>query len=332
MTDSTPNPTPKRRGETASDAERLSVDAANELAERVIENVETVIVGKHDALEHILTAVLGRGHVLLEDVPGVGKTMLARAFARSVDARFTRVQFTPDLLPSDVTGVNVYNQGTNEFEFQPGPVFGNVVLGDEINRAPPKTQSALLEAMEEGQVTVDGETHSLPDPFIVIATQNAVERDRTYELPIAEVDRFIKKIELGYPNSEAEQEVLKRVVGDHPIESVEPVATVEELRGARAAAANVTVEAPIRKYVTRLATHTRRHAALGVSTRGVVRLLQAAQGRAILDGRDYVIPDDVKAEVRPVMVHRIRAEQGGAVGGDAARNVVEDALDRVTPE
>jgi MoxR-like ATPase len=332
MTDSTPNPTQARRGETAGGAERLSVDAANELARAVIENVETVIVGKHDAVEHILTAVLGRGHILLEDVPGVGKTMLARAFARSVDAEFSRVQFTPDLLPSDVTGVNVYNQGSNEFEFQSGPVFGNVVLGDEINRAPPKTQSALLEAMEEGQVTVDGETHPLPDPFVVIATQNAVERDRTYELPLAEVDRFIKKIELGYPDAESEREVLRRVVGDHPIEAVEPVATVEEIRGARAAAAAVSVEAPVRAYVTELAAYTRQHAALGVSTRGIVRLLRAAQGRAVLDARDYVIPDDVKREAPVVLPHRIRAQQGGAVGGEAAETVVEDALERVTPE
>jgi MoxR-like ATPase len=310
----------------------MSVDAASDLASEVVENVETVIVGKRDAVEHIITAVLGRGHVLLEDVPGVGKTVLARAVARSFDASFQRIQFTPDLLPSDVTGVNVYNQGTREFEFQPGPIFGNVVLGDEINRAPPKTQSALLEAMEEEQVTVDGETRPLPDPFIVIATQNAVERDRTYELPIAEVDRFIKQIELGYPDPDEESEVLRRVVGEHPIEDVSPVAGVEALRGARAAAADVTVEEPIREYVTRLVTYTRDHAALGASTRGAVRLLRASQGRAILEGREYVVPDDVKIEAMPVLAHRIRSEQGGAVGGEASRRVVENALERVAPE
>ncbi|MFC6725603.1 AAA family ATPase, partial [Halobium palmae] len=238
------------------DAGALPVAEAADLTNRITDNVERVIVGHHDAIEHIVVTMLARGHLLLEDVPGVGKTMLARAMARSVDCSFKRVQFTPDLLPADVTGVNVFNQKTREFEFQPGPVFANVVLGDEINRAPPKTQSALLEAMEEGQVTVDGVTRELPDPFVVIATQNDVEQSRTYELPMAETDRFTKKIRLGYPSERDETEMLGRVAGTHPIESLEPVATTEELVRARRTVADVEVSEPIRTYVTRLAAHT----------------------------------------------------------------------------
>jgi len=306
----------------------LPTAAAAAVAERIIENVERVIVGKHEEIEHILITVLARGHLLLEDVPGVGKTMMARSIARSVDCTFKRVQFTPDLLPSDVTGANVYNQKTGEFEFQPGPVFANVVLGDEINRAPPKTQSALLEAMEERQVTVDGVTRDLPDPFHVIATQNDIEPGRTYELPVAEIDRFAKKLRLGYPGEADEAAILQRVAGSHPIEELEPVASTAELRRARRTVAATTATEPVRSYVSRLSAYTREHAALGASPRGSIALLRTSQARAVLDGRDYVIPDDVQAEAPTVLSHRIRPESGSRTG----RDVVEEALETVPVE
>ncbi|AKU07957.1 MULTISPECIES: AAA family ATPase [Haloferax] len=305
----------------------LSVEAVSDLATRISENVERVIVGHHDAIEDIIVALFARGHLLLEDVPGVGKTMLARAIATSIEGEFERIQFTPDLLPSDVTGVNVFNQQTSEFEFREGPVFGNVVLGDEINRAPPKTQAALLEVMEELQVTVDGVTRRVPDPFTVIATQNDVEPDRTYDLPLAELDRFMKKIHLGYPNEAEETELLGRVSGHHPIESLEPVASAGDVRDARERILDVTVSEPVRRYVSRLAADTRARADLGVSPRGSIALVRAAQARAALDARDYVVPDDVQREVRSVWAHRVRTtdERSG-------RDVVERALDTVAVE
>jgi MoxR-like ATPase len=307
----------------------MTVSEAADVSRSIIENVSRIIVGKNEAIEEVLVAVLAGGHLLLEDVPGVGKTMLARSVARSIDCEFSRIQFTPDLLPTDVTGVNVYNQQTSTFEFQPGPVFGNVVLGDEINRAPPKTQSALLEAMEESQVTVDGETHPMPDPFIVIATQNAVERDRTYELPAAQIDRFMKQLHMGYPESEDEAEVLKRAAGHHPIGELTPVATERDVLRARETVVGVTVEKPIREYVIDLAEYTRENAVLGVSPRGSIQLVRAAKARAVLDDREYVVPDDVKQEALSVFGHRVRRGRDDRIGSDAGREVVEAALDRV---
>ncbi|MFC7027242.1 AAA family ATPase [Halomicroarcula sp. GCM10025324] len=301
---------------------------ATRVATDVIENVEEVIVGHHDEIEHLVVAILGRGHVLLEDVPGVGKTMLARAVAASVDGVFKRIQFTPDLLPTDVTGVNVFNQKSQEFEFRPGPIFGNVVLGDEINRAPPKTQSALLEAMEEGQVTTDGTTHAVPQPFTVIATQNTVEQNRAYDLPMAELDRFMTKLHLGYPDEAEEAAMLGSVVGHHPIEELSPVASIDALATARNTVAEVTVEEAIREYATRLARYTRERAQLGVSPRGSLSLLRAAQGRAVLEGRPYVVPDDVQQEAPVVLPHRVQTDSSE----QTAEALVAEALETVAVE
>ncbi|MFD1685478.1 AAA family ATPase [Halobellus litoreus] len=320
--DAVPDSEPK-----ATSVAPLDVEEATELTTRIVDNVERVIVGHRDAIEHILVTLFARGNLLLEDVPGVGKTMLARAVATSLDCSFNRVQFTPDLLPSDVTGVSVFNEKTRDFEFQPGPVFANVVLGDEINRAPPKTQAALLEVMAEQQVTVDGHTHPVPDPFTVIATQNDVEPGRTYELPVAEVDRFTKKIRLGYPTEAEETELLGRVVGTHPIESLDAVASVEDVRRARGTVADVTVREPVRAYVSRLAGYTRKHARLGVSPRGAIALVRASQARAVFEGREHVLPDDVQTEAKTVLSHRIRTDT--EIDGE---EIVEQALEDVAVE
>ncbi|MEF8808089.1 AAA family ATPase [Natronomonas sp.] len=322
MTDTTDTQAP------APGLDSSDVETAGRTARRVIENVQDVIVGNDEAIEHLVTALLGGGHVLLEDVPGVGKTMLARAVAASFDCSFKRVQFTPDLLPTDITGANVYNRKENEFDFRPGPVFANVVLADEINRAPPKTQAALLEAMEEEQATVDGTTHPMPDPFVVIATQNAVERERTYELPAAELDRFMLKLRLGYPDEREEAEVIDRAVGSHAIDDITAVTDVDALRTARGITGGIEVREPLRAYVTRLAAYTREHARLGASPRGSIALVRAAQGRAVLDSRGYVVPDDVQAAAPVVFPHRMRTEPGAA----DPETVVAEALETVPVE
>ncbi len=322
MTDANPSSQPN----SLETIDPLPLSSVTDLATAIHSNVTQVIVGHEAEVEHVVTALLARGHILLDDVPGVGKTMLARSIARSIDCSFQRVQFTPDLLPSDITGVNVFNQKTREFEFQSGPVFANIVLGDEINRAPPKTQSALLEAMEEQQVTVDGETRPLPDPFVVIATQNAIEPNRTYDLPFAEVDRFMKKLSLGYPTPAEESEMLGRTVGHHPIERLESVTDLESVIRAREAVANIAVEPPVRTYASNLAHYTREHAKIGASPRGSIALLRAAQARAALDNREYVIPDDIQHEAPHVLSHRIKTSSSR---DDDGGTVVADALERV---
>ena len=277
------------------------------IARRIGTAVESVIDGKADAVRLSLIVLLAEGHLLIEDVPGVGKTMLAKALARSIDCSVRRIQFTPDLLPSDITGVSAYNQELREFEFKPGPVFANVVVGDEINRASPKTQSALLESMEERHVTVDGVTHQLEAPFMVIATQNPVEMEGTYPLPEAQRDRFTARLSIGYPTAAAELEMLDTHGSSSPLDQVKPVATALEVRELIAAVRGVLVSGQVKEYIIALAgaTRTAPELRLGASPRAALQLLRASRARAALDGRDYVIPDDIQALAVPVFSHRL---------------------------
>ncbi|MEU9885642.1 MoxR family ATPase [Sphaerisporangium sp. NPDC051011] len=276
-------------------------------AHRIGEAIESVIEGKRDVVRLTLTVLLAEGHLLIEDVPGVGKTMLAKALARSIDCPVRRVQFTPDLLPSDITGVSAFNQQTREFEFKPGPVFANIVVGDEINRASPKTQSALLECMEEHQVTVDGTTYRLDTPFMVIATQNPIEMEGTYPLPEAQRDRFTARIAMGYPEPAAELEMLDVHGASSPLDKLEPVATTAEVRALIDAVRAVYVSQPIKKYAIDMVAATRQSPdlRLGASPRATLHLVRAARAHAALSGRDYVIPDDLQDLAVPVLAHRL---------------------------
>ncbi|HUE76268.1 MAG TPA: MoxR family ATPase, partial [Chloroflexota bacterium] len=275
--------------------------------ERIRENVERVIVGKSEVIELALVALLCEGHILIEDVPGVGKTMLARALSTSLGCRFKRVQFTPDLLPNDVVGVSIFNQKTGDFEFRSGPAFANILLADEINRATPRTQSSLLECMAEQQVSVDGTTHTLPRPFLVLATQNPVEYEGTFPLPEAQLDRFLMRIRLGYPSFDDERQITINLQRRHPIESLQAVSSAEELVGFQNAVVEVHVDDSVRDYVLSLVRATREHpdVALGASPRGTLALLRMSQALAALRGRDYVLPDDVKLLAPLVLAHRI---------------------------
>jgi MoxR-like ATPase len=306
----------------------LMVDIApiSSLAERVTENVERVIIGKRHEVELALIALLCQGHLLIEDVPGVGKTMLARSIARSIGCAFRRIQFTPDMLPSDVTGVSVFNQKTREFEFRPGPIMAQIVLADEINRATPKTQSALLEAMEERQVTVDGITYSLERPFLVLATQNPIEYEGTFPLPEAQIDRFMMRISLGYPSPSDEMHILESQREHHPVQDIDQVVSVEELLAAQDAAKGVYVDDLIKEYIVNLANASRSHpdVYLGASPRGSLALFKGARAYAALEGRTYVIPDDVKALLETTFAHRMIISPSARIKNVDARVVVEE--------
>jgi MoxR-like ATPase len=302
-----------------------------EFADKVIENVERVIIGKRDVVSLTLIGLIAQGHLLIEDVPGVGKTMLARSIAKSIGCSFRRIQFTPDMLPSDVTGVSVFNQKTLEFEFRPGPVMAQIVLTDEINRATPKTQSALLEAMEERQATVDGITYPMKRPFLVMATQNPIEYEGTFPLPEAQLDRFMLRISLGYPGKEDEIKILDAQQFRHPIEELDQVVTVEELLDAQGQVRQVHVDNLIKTYIVELVSMTREHpdAYLGASPRGSITLFKTAQVRAAMEGRDYVIPDDIKALAMTALAHRLIVSPSARIKDVDPRAVVEDVLQSV---
>ena len=308
-----------------------ALDELVRVAHRVGEAVESVIEGKSDAVRLALTVLLAEGHVLIEDVPGVGKTMLAKALARSTGCTVRRIQFTPDLLPSDITGVSAYNQERREFEFKPGPVFANIVVGDEINRASPKTQSALLECMEERQVTVDGQTYPLTAPFMVIATQNPIEMEGTYPLPEAQRDRFTARISMGYPSAESELAMLDAHGSSSPLDTLEPVARAEDLRELITAVRTVHVAEPLKQYVIRLVAATRAspELRLGASPRATLHLLRAGRARAALDGRDFVIPDDMQALALPVLAHRLLPSAEAVVTQQSPERVLAAIVERL---
>ncbi|MDF2749738.1 MAG: hypothetical protein K0T00_913 [Gaiellaceae bacterium] len=319
--------------EAGSQLQRASdpaiVTARAEALDRVTDNLAKVVHAPDETLRLCVLSLVAEGHLIIEDFPGVGKTMLAKALARSLDLEFSRLQFTPDLLPSDITGVNVFSQRANEFEFRPGPVFANVLLVDEINRASPKTQSSLLEAMQEAQVTVDGATYLLEPPFMVLATQNPIEYEGTYPLPEAQLDRFTMRISLGYPPLAEEARMLSEQTTAPPLETLEPVASAEEVLAAIDDARSIFVEESLNRYVVAVLRHTRSspRLALGASPRAGIALLRVAKARALADGRDFVLPDDVKALAVPVLAHRVILAPEARSAGLTPAEVVQEAVD-----
>ncbi|WP_071396388.1 AAA family ATPase [Bacillus tuaregi] len=303
----------------------------NPIVERILYNIEKVMIGKRNVAELSLVALLAEGHVLLEDVPGVGKTMMVRALAKSVGANFKRIQFTPDLLPSDVTGVSIYNPKEMEFQFIPGPLMANIILADEINRTSPKTQSALLEAMEEASITIDGVTHRLEKPFFVMATQNPTDYEGTYPLPEAQLDRFLLKMRMGYPDQDEEIEVLNRVQQKPPIEDIKPVIGLQELRELQNQIKRVHVDETMKRYIVEIANQTRNHdrVYMGVSPRGSIALMKAAQVYAFMYGRDYVIPDDIQYLVSAVFTHRIILLSEATFMGVSREDILKDIIEKI---
>ena len=301
-------------------------------AGKIVENVEHVMVGKRQSVQLTVLGLLCQGHILIEDVPGVGKTVLAKSLARSVGCKFQRIQFTPDMLPSDVTGVSVFNQKTREFEFRPGPIHAQIVLVGEINRATPKTQSALLEAMEERQVTVDGNTYPLEPPFMVLATQNPIEYEGTFPLPEAQLDRFMLRIRLGYSGKDEEIEILNRQQHQHPVNTLQQVVGVDELRAAQEAIKDVYVDQLVKEYIVAIVRQTREHpdVYLGASSRGALAIFRLGQARAALLGRDYVLPDDVKALAGPALGHRIIVGPAARIKDIEPEQIVQDIVDQTS--
>ncbi len=307
----------------------VDISKVQDLGTKLRENLKNVIIGKDETLLMTIIAFLCQGHILIEDVPGVGKTMLARSLAKSLGCSFKRIQFTPDMLPSDVTGVSIFNQNTREFEFRPGPLMAQIVLGDEINRATPKTQSALLEAMEERQITVDGTTHMLPQPFMVMATQNPIEYEGTFPLPEAQLDRFLMRIDLGYTSLSNEIKILEQQKLIHPILELEAVVSTEEILEVQAAIKHVHVSSPVKRYIVEMVRETREHPEvfLGASPRGSLGMYRSGQAHAALSGRDYVLPDDIKLLAPKILPHRIVVSPAARLTDVSATRIVREILD-----
>jgi MoxR-like ATPase len=330
LTSSTP-PTAQAPGPDRAGEQRVALERLHDTVQRIAANVEHVLVGKPEVVRVALVTLLAEGHLLVEDVPGVGKTSLAKALARSIDCTVSRVQFTPDLLPSDITGVSIFNRTTSDFEFRSGPVFANIVVGDEINRASPKTQSALLECMEEHQVTIDGETYPLGSPFMVIATQNPIEMEGTYALPEAQRDRFTARVSIGYPDPQAELAMVDEHAGRDPLEDLRPVSDAEQVKSLIAAVRGVHLSPEIKRYVVELVSATRRlpELRLGASPRSTLHLVRAARAQAALAGRDFVVPDDVHAVAVPVLAHRLVLTAEASASRRSPSDLIRGVLQRV---